>query len=406
MTAQTPGEVAVTDGIVVVGGGFAGFWAAAAARRVAGADVPISLVSPQPSLVMRPRLYEANPDQLAVALPPLLAELDVTFVADAAVGIGGSHAGSGRRTLVLASGQELPFGRLVVATGSVMQRPPVPGAEQAWSIDTQADAVELDRHLGEIAAGGGAAPVVVVIGAGFTGIELALELRDRLAAHGAAAAAEAMRIVLVDRAEVVGPELGEGPRPVIEQALRDGRVELRLGTGVQRLSKHEVELAGGEVLAADAVVLTTGLRAAPFTEQLPGRRDAAGRIIVDQHLRAPEAPDVFVTGDAAAADTGDGHLALASCQHALQLGRFAGENAARDLLGLPLVPYQQLRYVTCLDLGRSGAVLTQGWDRAVTLTGAEAKARKTFINGTLIYPPAEREELLRQSELELAARTT
>jgi NADH dehydrogenase FAD-containing subunit len=95
-------------------------------------------------------------------------------------------------------------------------------------------------------------------------------------------------------------------------------------------------------------------------------------------------------------DTGDGHLALQSCQHALQLGRFAGENAARDLLGMPLIPYRQLRYVTHLDLGRSGAVSTNGWERAVRLTGEEAKALKRRINTEVIYPPsmASRERLL------------
>src|SRR6266566_7912576 len=69
--------------------------------------------------------------------------------------------------------------------------------------------------------------------------------------------------------------------------------------------------------------------------------------------------------------TGDGHLVLQSCQHALQLGRFAGENAARDLIGVPTIPYVQPPYVTCLDLGRSGAVFTRGWERTVELTGAE-----------------------------------
>ena len=97
---------------------------------------------------------------------------------------------------------------------------------------------------------------------------------------------------------------------------------------------------------------------------------------------------------------------MLSCQHALQLGRVAGENAARDLLGLPLVPYEQLRYVTCLDLGRSGAVLTQGWDRAVVMEGPDAKAVKRKINTEIIYPPigATAEVLLRQSELDQAAR--
>src|SRR5213076_764307 len=108
----------------------------------------------------------------------------------------------------------------------------------------------------------------------------------------------------------------------------------------------------------DAVVLTTGMAAAGFAQNVPGERDELGRIVVDPSLRAPAAPDAFVAGDAAAADGGDGHPILQSCQHALQLGRFAGENAARDLAGLPTIPYEQPPYVTCLDLGRYGAVFT------------------------------------------------
>jgi NADH dehydrogenase len=144
--------------------------------------------------------------------------------------------------------------------------------------------------------------------------------------------------------------------------------------------------------------------AAGFARNVPGERDELGRVAVDRSLRAPAAPGVFVAGDAAAADGGDGHVVLQSCQHALQLGRFAGENAARDLIGLPTVPYEQPPYITCLDLGRSGAVFTRGWERTVELTGAEAKARKRRINTEVIYPPrdATREELLTLSSLDLA----
>jgi len=152
------------------------------------------------------------------------------------------------------------------------------------------------------------------------------------------------------------------------------------------------------------------MAASPFAAQVapdvPGARDELGRIVVDDALRAPAAPDVFVAGDAAAADTGDGHRTLQSCQHANQLGRVAGENAARDLLGLPLVPYSQLRYVTCLDLGRSGAVITQGWERQVEKTGKEGKAVKRLINTQVIYPPADgtAEALLANSSIDLAER--
>jgi NADH dehydrogenase len=392
--------------ILVVGGGFAGFWAAIAARRVIG-SADVTLVSPEPRLEMRPRLYEARPETLAVDLRPLLRKVDVGFARGAA-----TRLDTPARTVTLADGERLAYDRLVVATGSRMRRPPLPGAEAAFAVDTQAEAIAFDRRLSEIAQTV-AAPTIAVVGAGFTGIELALELRDRFAAHGADGAAERLRIVLIDRAATIGPELGPGPRPEIEAALEAANVELRLGARVRALAADRVTfaddsvlLADDSVLAADAVVLATGMAAAPFAAHVPGARDALGRVVVDAALRAPAAPEVFCAGDAAAADTGDGHRTLQSCQHAGQLGRVAGENAARDLIGLPLVPYTQLRYVTCLDLGRSGAVITQGWERRVEKTGAEGKAVKRLINTQVIYPPADgtAEALLAASSIDLAAR--
>jgi NADH:quinone reductase (non-electrogenic) len=393
--------------ILIIGGGFAGFWAAVAAWRVAGSATDVTLVSPEPGLVIRPRLYEARPETLAVDLAPLLRKIEVGFVRGAA-----SRLDAAGRTVMLAAGERLAYDRLVVATGSRMRRPPVPGAAAAFSVDTQGEAIAFDRRLAEIARSI-AAPTIAVVGAGFTGIELALELRDRLSAHGAAAAAERLRIVLIERAATVGPELGPGPRAEIEAALEAANVELRLGASVQELAADRVVFAeesalfaDDSVLAADAVVLATGMAAAPFAAEVPGARDALGRVVVDAALRAPAAAGIFVAGDAAAADTGDGHSTLQSCQHAGQLGRVAGENAARDLIGLPLVPYTQLRYVTCLDLGRSGAVITQGWERRVEKTGAEGKAVKRWINTQLIYPPADdtADALLASSSIDLAAR--
>jgi NADH:quinone reductase (non-electrogenic) len=398
--------------ILIIGGGFAGFWAALAARRVAGSRADVTLVSPAPMLEIRPRLYEAQPENLAVDLRPLLRKVDVGFARDAAV-----RLDTAAQVVTLASGERLAYDRLVVATGSRMRRPPVPGAEAAFSVDTQGEAIAFDRRLAEIAKTV-AAPTIAVVGAGFTGIELALELRDRLLAHGADRAAERLRIVLIDRAATIGPELGPGPRPEIEAALEAANVELRLGATVRGFTadglaadrvdfaNDSVLFADDSVLAADAVVLATGMAASPFAAQVPGARDALGRVVVDTALRAPAAPEVFVAGDAAAADTGDGHRTLQSCQHAGQLGRVAGENAARDLIGLPVMPYSQLRYVTCLDLGRSGAVIAHGWERRVEKTGSDGKAVKRLINTQVIYPPADgtADALLAGSSIDLAAR--
>jgi NADH dehydrogenase len=383
----------VTD-ILVLGGGFAGFWAAMAAKRVA-ANAAVALVSRTPVLEMRPRLYEAHPETLGADLKEPLAAAGIGFIEGEAVGLDVAA-----RKLKLASGEDLSYARLVIATGSALRRPPIPGVDRTFSIDTQAEAIRLDRYLAEIARKPGAS--VVVIGGGFTGIELVLELRDRIAVHGGDG--ERLRIVLIDRAAETGAALGPGPRPTIAAALAEARIDCRLGMTVASIERDRVVLADGGTVEADAVVLTSGMAAAGFAGHVPGERDGLGRLVVDRGLRAPAAPGAFVAGDAAAADTGDGHLALQSCQHALQLGRFAGENAGRDLLGLPLIDYAQPRYVTCLDLGRAGAVLTEGWDRRVQKSGAEAKVLKRRINTQVIYPPpgATGEVLLAMSSTDRA----
>ena len=88
-----------------------------------------------------------------------------------------------------------------------------------------------------------------------------------------------------------------------------------------------------------------------------------------------------------------------SCQHANRLGAAAGHNAAADLLGVALEPYQQKNYVTCLDLGPTDAVFTRGWDAQVELSGDKAKAMKREINTQWIYPPkANREAAFKAAE--------
>src|SRR5215510_12285589 len=273
----TPGPI-MPDKILIVGGGFAGFWAAVAARRVAGPRAGVTLVSPAPMLEVRPRLYEARPETLAVDLLPLLRKIDVSFVRGAAIGLD-----TAAKTVTLATGDRLAYDRLVVATGSRMRRPPVPGAETAFSVDTQAEAIAFDRRLDEIARNV-AEPNIAVVGGGFTGIELALELRARLVAHGANSAAERLRIVLIDRAETVGRVLGPGPRPEIEAAMAAAGVELRLGATVRALAADRVSFADDSILAADAVVLASGMTASAFAAEVPGPRDNLGRVVVDAAL--------------------------------------------------------------------------------------------------------------------------
>ncbi|MEU4312443.1 FAD-dependent oxidoreductase [Nocardia sp. NPDC024068] len=398
------------SGIVVVGGGFAGVWAAAGAVRLArdaGRDLPVTLISPGADLVIRPRLYQAEPDRMRVPLDRVLDPVGVRRIAAAATAID-----TARRTVTVAGPggdpEEIDWDRLVLATGSTLVRPGLPGAELLHDVDTLRSAAALDSHLNrlpDLPAGAGRFTVVVV-GAGFTGLETATELADRLGALAAARApGERVRVVLVERSDAVGPELGPGPRQPILDALDALGVEQRLGVSLSAVDPEGATLSDGTYLPARTVIWTAGVQAGPLTAAVPGTHDRLGRLEVDANLQVAGVPGVYAAGDTAAAEAEPGHRVLQCCQHALQLGKYAGHNAAANALGLPAAPFSATPYVTCLDLGSAGAVFTNGWERRVVATGDTAKARKRKVNELFIYPPTDDpDELLRQADYRFSVR--
>ena len=394
--------------LVIIGAGFAGMYAALSAARlrdiqgVSPEELEIALVAPEPTLVVRPRLYEAKPETLTAPLLEVLKSIDVVYVQGNAETIDTksrvvqiSTAGGTRKTL--------PYDRLVVATGSRLFRPNIPGlAEHGFSVDSLDDAVALDRHLHSLAdrPARNGRDTIVVAGGGFTGIEAATEMPARLRAI--LGKDTRPRVIIVERNGAIAPDMGAGPRPVIEDALRKLGVETRVGVGVSSLDEAGVTLSNGERIEAETVVWAAGIRAAPLTQQIPAERDNSGRLLVDRDLRVTSVPGVFATGDAAKAACDDaGNFALMSCQHATRMGAFAGNNAAAELLGVPTKPYHQKAYVTCLDLGEAGAVFTRGWERKVEMVGDVAKKTKQEINTVWIYPPqAERAAALASADPE------
>jgi NADH dehydrogenase len=338
-------------------------------------------------MVIRPRLYESDPQQMRVPLDRVLGPIGVRRVAATVTGI---ETGSRKVIAIGRDGAQfaLPYDRLVLAAGSRIVRPTLDGAEHLFDVDTMPGAAALHAHILRLPT----APQeegrfsAVVIGAGFTGLEVATEMVERLRA---VAKGRPVRVVLVEREAVVGPELGEGPRPLILEALAETGVETRLGVRVDSLDADGVSLSDGTNVAARTVVWTAGMRASSLTEQIPGERDTIGRLRVDEYLEVVGVPGVYAAGDTAAAEAEPGHVVMQSCQHAVPQGKFVGVNVASDLLGRPRVPFVPDPYVTCLDLGSYGAILTTGWDRAVQQTRQEAKSLKRSINAEWIYPPVD-----------------
>jgi NADH dehydrogenase len=398
--------------VLVIGSGFAGLWAAlGAARRLDELAVPageaeISVLSAEPFHDIRVRNYEAD---LSDSRIPLADVLDPAGVAHFTAEVTAIDTDAG--TVTTSSGDTYGYDRLVLASGSHVIKPAIPGLREfGFDVDTHDGAVRLQQHLRGLAEGPtdalppGAATVVVV-GAGLTGIETASELPSRLRALFTRDGVTP-RVVLVDHNPFVGSDMGASARPVIENALSDNGVETKTGVSVTAVSEDSVSLSSGEELRAATVVWCAGMRASSLTEQLPAPRDRLGRVEVDDQLRVVGVPAVFAAGDVAAARMDDKHLSVMSCQHGRPMGRYAGYNVISDLFDRPLLTLRIPWYVTVLDLGPAGAVYTEGWDRLVVAQGTQAKTTKQTINTRRIYPPrnGNRTELLAAAAPDLQAR--
>ncbi|CAG2137296.1 NAD(P)/FAD-dependent oxidoreductase [Cupriavidus plantarum] len=365
--------------IVVVGGGFAGLWSAAAAARTADelrVPVRITLVNRNDQHSIRVRNYEADLAATRVPLHGVLDPIGVSLVVGDVTDIDTA------RHAVHVGDTVLAYDKLILASGSELARPALPGAEHLFDIDTYAGAMRLQAHFAALAAlaalpGPHAPPArpgrwtVVVVGSGATGVELACELPARLRA-------------LLGEGEGEGKGEGKG-----ERACRALGIELMPRTSLAAVAADGVTLTNGTVIAAATVVWCAGMRASGLTARVPGDRDTQGRLLVDAYMRVQGVPDVFAAGDVAHASIDGVHPSVMSCQHARPMGRYAGYNAVCSIAGTAMRALDIDWYTNIIDLGPLGAVYAQGWDRVVVDDGMRAKATKQVINRERIYPPRD-----------------
>lgn len=395
--------------IVVIGAGFAGLWAAlGAARRldelgIGAGDIAVTMVNRDAWHAIRVRNYENDISDARVPLAGLLDPAGIRLVTGEVTAIDVAE-----RALAIAASdgsQTLRYDRLVLAAGSELNLPALPGlSEHGFFIDTWAQAAALGRHLDALpgranTAGRG---TVLIVGAGLTGVELACEMPARLRTLGL----KDGRTILADMQDHIGSDMGPHAVPVIAEALAALGVETRTSVAVAAIDAEGAALADGSRIEAATVVWTAGVRASGLAALVPAPRDAAGRLRVDSCMRVAGLEGVFAAGDIATAPADDSHATVMSCQHARPMGRYAGRNVVSDLVGEKLLELEFGPYNTCLDLGPWGSLYTTGWDRRLVAKGPEVKPTKQTTNRVRIYPPrgGSRRDLLDAAEAAIQAR--
>ncbi|MGD9544656.1 MAG: FAD-dependent oxidoreductase [Methylocystis sp.] len=303
-------------GVVIVGGGAAGF-AAAQMLRAEGYDGILDLISADSAEPYdRPNLSK---DYLAgTAQPDWLPLRDPSWYRD-----NGVQLRLGQRVellepaskrLTLADGSALTYDALLLATGAFPVKLPIPGAERSHVhyLRSRADA---DRIIAACAS----ARRIAVIGASFIGLEVAAALRARdLDVHVIAPEA-------IPMARILGPELGAHVKKLHESH----GVVFHLEDTATEIGPRTLNLKSGATLDADLVVIGVGVKPDLALAQSAGLAVDRG-VLVDDYLLT-SAPDIYAAGDIASWPdkiTGERirveHWVVAERQ---------GQTAARNILG-------------------------------------------------------------------------
>jgi NADH:ubiquinone reductase (H+-translocating) len=344
--------------ILILGAGFGGMAAALRLDEQLGgrSDTSVLVVDRDSALLFTPLLWtvaDGRADPNDVVVPIRAFQRGRAFhLLHASV----EEIDLDRREVRTSAGTR-PFDYLVIALGSVTAVPALPGLrERAWRFHTPADAMELRNHL--IDALENAHHTVdaqerrewltfVVGGGGDTGVELAATIRNflqfGLLAEYPWLADERPRVVVVGRAQRLVPMSSPTTSAAVERVLREEGVEVWTDVAIEGATEREVQTSRGAI-PARTLFWAAGITAPSVVRDLPVEHARNGAVLVDETLRVPGRPEVFVVGDSAWAFDGvSGDPTPPTAQAAEHMGEYAAEAIAGLIAGQQPIPF---RFVT------------------------------------------------------------
>ncbi|MFZ5965004.1 FAD-dependent oxidoreductase [Thalassococcus sp. BH17M4-6] len=332
--------------ILVLGGGFAGMFAAGELQRRLGTSADIELINEVNYFVFQPLLPEVAAAAISTrdAVAPLRQLLPGVKVRQAQI----FDVDLDRRIVTIFQGvqrryTEVAYDHLVIALGQSVDLSGFPGlADHALTIKTLSDAHKLRNHVidrlehADITA----LPEVkkelltfTIVGGGFSGVETAGEMRDLITKslkYYSNIDASEVRILVIEFADRIlaelAPSLGEYARTFFE---RQG-IEVMLETGVKEATGTQIETTKGDVIGTRTIVATIGNAPSALVQKMD-LPQAHGRIKTDRKMRVENSANVWALGDAALIPLRDDpterhHWAPPTAQFAVREARTLAQN--------------------------------------------------------------------------------
>jgi NADH dehydrogenase len=333
--------------VVIVGAGFAGYNAARELSRRAGATTEIVVINSTDYFLYLPLMPQVagglvDPSHIRVSLTRRLRSM--RFVLGSVTSVDPLQKVVSWAGPEGAAGQ-VEFDRLILTVGSVNKLLPIPGiATYAHGFRSIPEAMYLHDHivrqleLAAVAADAeerAARCTFVVVGAGYTGTEVTAQgqlMTTRLAKTMPGLAGQPIRWLLLDLAPRVLAELDPRLSKTATRVLRRRGVEVLTGESVASALDGYVQLTTGEKVPTRSLIWCVGVRADPLVSGLKLDTNR-GRLVVDEYMSVPGAPDIYACGDCAAVPdlTRPGQVCGMTAQHAVRQGKLVARNVAASL---------------------------------------------------------------------------
>ena len=346
-----------TARICILGGGFGGLYTALRLSQLPWekSERPeIVLVEQSDRFLFSPLLYELLTGELQTweIAPPfeeILSNTGVRFCQGIVTGVD-----IDQRRVQLQDGPEISYDKLVLALGGETPLDLVPGATSyAFPFRTIADTYRLEERLRVLEESVADKIRVAIVGAGYSGVELACKLADRLGERG-----RFRLIELTDQILRTSPEFN---RTAANKALEARGVWIDLETKVEEIGLDTIALEYKnqvDTIPVDLVIWTVGTRVAPPVRTLPLKQNQRGQLTTTPTLQVVDHPEIFALGDLADCRDAEGQQVPTTAQSAFQQADYAGWNLWASLTNRPLLPFRYQHLGEMMTLGTNNATFT------------------------------------------------
>src|ERR687886_1125220 len=343
--------------ICILGGGFGGLYTALRLSELPWEKPQrpeIILVDHNDRFLFSPLLYELLTGELQTweIAPPyeeLLVNTGVRFTQATVAGIDIDE-----RRVQLQDDPEFSYNRLVLALGGETPLDMAPGvAEYAIPFRHVADAYRLEERLRILEESKADKIRVAIVGAGYSGVELACKLAERLGERG--------RLRLIELSDMILRTSPDFNREAAHKALDDRNVWIDLETGVEAIAPDTISLMyKGQVdtIPVDLVLWTVGTKVAPVVRSLPVKQNQRGQLTTIPTLQVIDHPEIYALGDLADCRDAEGQQVPSTAQAAFQQADYTAWNIWASLTGRPLLPFRYQHLGEMMTLGIDNATFT------------------------------------------------